>query len=545
MLNKIIVSLREELAPLVRAELRESLEKSVRQELRQEMLAAGLHDSTKASNDTSLEARLAALLDQSSKQVSGVVSECSAKQLASLSLGLEQIAKQITNDLITGSKHEIEPSSTSSELPSLMSNLASEISAKMEQSMDLRLAELRGTLREELEPRIKGELEPQVRAAMHEEVESEKRRLVEEATHQTLLEYLLKKKWKGIGAFLESIPLRMRLEAKEALREILSPEVRWQMLKELREEVKNDENHPISKKIENVLRGDTTYRASLISRMLDNLHGQIANDPMHPILRSAIADLRADATVREVAIAKLKSELAPDIRKELRESLKTEVRETLENQMLVPVLLGADGNLEGTVAGVLRKNLSVCVNDMRDTILDEIWELATTAILESLGAALMPVDGDGELLMERAMEAATKVYKPKSADARLKLSSAVSAILNVIEPGSSEHAEERWWFFARMAQELIDDRLIPSTFKSSRKLDIPEGFFRAVKTHTCDASKNVIQPGDFYVVVRGLRIALPLTQESAEELVRRSAANEIPEDDDTVAPPWNGVPFSP
>ena len=505
MLKKIIDSLREELAPLVRAELRASLESPVRQELRQELLAAGLHATAETATDSSLEHRLAILSEQSSKQVSEVVRECSARQLASLTLGLEQITKEIGEGLKTFSKQETEPPSAPSLEPYLLANPGDALSAKMEQSMDLRLAKLRVSLREELEPRIRQELEPQLRAELQEEVEAEKRRLIEAATNQRLVEYLLEKNWEGMGALIEGLPPRIRLEAKSVLREILKPEVRELMLEELRGEVRADASHPIRRKIED--------------------------------------ELRRDAKLREVVAASLKSELVIPIRKELQESLEPEVREVLENQMLMPVLLGADGNLEGTVAGVLRKNLAVCVNDMRETILDEIWELATTAILESLGASAFPSDAEGEPLLESAIQAATEIFKPKGADATLNLSLAVTAAVNVIDPGRSEGAEERWWRFARMAQELIDDRLLPRSFKVSRKLGIPEGFFRAVKAHTCDATKAVIQPGDFYVVARGVCVALPLTQETAEELVRRSAANDIPPDDDALEPPWSGIPF--
>jgi hypothetical protein len=724
MLQKIIARLRQEMTPLVRAELRASLEDSVRQELRREMLAAGTDNTTEASPARSLEKGLSALLDQSMQQnlavqkaittvrecsaahisilrhgleqlgnkindtqnatlshqrstaqsiedlpealtdqsfqqatslqnAIAVVRECSEAHISILRHGLEQLGNKITsaqtsahhaespqrNSIgpsledrlvnltyqsqeqadslqnaiavvrecsaaqISAFRHELQqiaaqfttaaknppepPPIASSAFPGLAENVASELSAKMEQAMNLRVAEHLDSLREEHEQRILKEMEPPLRAKILEEVETEKQRLIEAATNQSLLEYLKARQWDGLGVFIDSLPPRLRIEAKSVLRETLKPEftallleelrneiladedhpiriraeqdlrgeakaqvmrelgpeIREQLLQELRKEVQSDENHPIRRQAELDLSSDKYFHEQLAASLAEKLHAQARDNVEHPINQMVATQLRSDPKFREIVASRLKSELALTVRKELRESLAPEVREALETQMLTPVLLNLNGEIEGSVAGILRRNMSACVDDLRETILDEIWQLVTTAMLESLGAAMLPFNSEGHPLSELALQAAIEVYKPRGDEARERLSSAVTAAVNMVHPGLFDKGEDPWIRFARIAQEVIDDRLIPSSFHQSRNLGIPDGFFRAVKTHRCHATKELIQPGDFYVVVRGRRIGLPLTGRIAEKLVEDTAANELLKDDTAIPPPWDGFPF--
>lgn len=656
MLQKIIARLRQEMTPLVRAELRVSLEDSVRQELRREMLAAGTDDTTEASPARSLEKSLSALLDQSMHQNLSVqkaittVRECSDAHISILRYGLEQLENKITSAQtsaqhaespqcnstgpsledrlvnltyqsleqadslqnaiavvrecsdaqISAFRHELQqiaaqittaakdhpepPPIASSAFPGLAENVASELSARMEQAMNLRVAEHLDSLREEHEQRILKEMEPPLRAKILEEVETEKQRLIEAATNQSLLEYLQARQWDGLGVFIDSLPPRLRIEAKSVLRETLKPEFtallleelrneiladedhpirlradqdlrdeakaqfirelgpefRDQLLQELREEVQSDENHPIRRQAELDLSADKYFQEQLAASLAEKLPAQARDNVEHPINQMAATQLRSDPKFRETVASRLKSELTLTVRKELRESLAPEVREALEQQLRIPVLLSMNGQIEGTVAGVLRSNLSAAVKQVRESILDETWQLTTTAILESLAAVLMPLNPDEGPLQELADDDVVDGYEDSE-----ELASAVTDAVSVVHPELFEDSDDPWARFARIAQAFIDDRLIPSPLPHSRKLSIPDGFFRALKGYKCDATNELIQPGDFYVAVRGLRIALPLTEEVAEELVERTAAHQLPADDTAIPPPWNGLPSYP
>jgi hypothetical protein len=72
---------------------------------------------------------------------------------------------------------------------------------------------------------------------------------------------------------------------------------------------------------------------------------------------------------------------------------------------------------------------------------------------------------------------------------------------------------------------------------------LSDGFFRAVKANQCDLTRSTIQLGDYFVAFRGIRIELPVAQNTVDGLVEKTSHNGWNHPNESIEAPWRLLPF--
>ena len=594
-------SLRMELEPIIRKELRIELLLKSSSLNDEECSIASVHKKIKS---------LSKLIEDKSKASTSETRTESEKITSTLSQAVALILKRLNSTYdqkpswlpeLSGNESKTDYSEQmatcfESYIAEHSSLIAEKISKNIDDSTQSRLDKINDRLRSELEPKISQELRDNLKNEIAEQLKSETDALLRELENETLIDYFKKRGWSEIGSFIDHLPISLRLEAKSALRNVLMPEIKRELCQEMRElfvadpshvsfqgslvseakeivikalnpvlesriegriytEIKEDENHPIFLKVLAKLTEEKSIRKIASDQATENIQRklkiEISNDVHHPIRKLIIEQIRGDSSIQRKIENEIKMEtsnlLRKELRKELRNELEPKVRDQLEREMLMPILVNLEGNIEGTVASVLRRNLTECVDGLRESIKDEVWKITVQSIAEAMAASITPPDYDEEDHLsdriDQALELAMKVYEPKSAAARHRFANALTTVLRSLEIGPTESQTDKWARYQMKACEIIDDRLLPSKYAVQRDLQIPDGFFRAVKANQCDLTRSTIQPGDYFVAFRGIRIGLPIAQNTADGLVEKTQQNGWDHPNESIEAPWRGLPF--
>jgi hypothetical protein len=320
-----------------------------------------------------------------------------------------------------------------------------------------------------------------------------------------------------IETLREEMTVAIRAELEPGIREEITARVRSEREQRLAQEVELEKVRLTRAfreglLLEHVRSRDIDAVRSLVARQLKpeveaGLKTTLRDEAFNRLLtelRDGVEQQHAARLTSELR-SKLESEMVPQVRAELSRKLELGIRNELiakltprveaqlAQQLRMPLLISM-GAIDATVAGVLRKNMSGMSAELRELILDEIWAKVTGAILGAFAAA-------------------------------------------------SELKEEEWESYLEKARELIDDR-IQGTFRAKRrKLRDPDGFYRAIEDRVCSRTGEAILPGDYYLVIRGRPIGLPLVESLAEELVEDQGEGDADTDADEIEPPYDGVPW--
>lgn len=435
MFGRFITSLRQELTPLVEARLREELEPKIRAEIEAEARNQAQRD---------LESELLRRSEAARREM-----EQSLRAHAST---IDRTLGALSSDARTAFAGIFDSAG------------AAEVRERLLRDLNLLVATRIESLRADLAVSIRRELEPGIRQGIIESLRAEVR---EEMRAQTEAE-----RDRLLGIFREGLILQHVTEQE-------TDQIRTRVAHALRPEV--------------TTRLRIELRADVFRALLVELRAGVEQLHTERLISELQARLESDLV--PVVSAELSRKLEAGVRAELMTKLAPDVEAKLSQQLLMPLLLSKDGTVDSTVAGVLRQNMFGMSAELRELVLDEIWEKVSTAIV-----------------------------------------GAVAAVADI--------NEEDWNRYLENARELIDDRIQGSFRPKRRHLAPPDGFYRAVNTGHCGRTGDLIEPGECYVVFRGKTLALPLMPELADELVSETAlGNRDASPESGVPPPWDGLPW--
>ena len=435
MIGRFISSLRRELAPLVEAKLREELTPKI-------------YAAIEAEARNRVQMEIHADFQQRSESARREMEQVFRAHASAIDRTLGSLA----SDAKTAFAGIFDSSG------------AGEVRERILREVNLLVATRIETLRSELAISIRTELEPGIQAAIANKLRDEIR---EELDAKTEAE-----RKRLLGIFREGLILQYVTEYEaENIRsravQTMRPEVEMELRKELRDEV---------------------FR-SLLTELRQNIE-EHHTAPLISELRS-----RLKSELMPLVHAELSVELKMGVRNELIVMLTPGVEAKLTQQLRMPLLLSKDGTMDSTVAGVLRQNMLGMSAELREQILDEIWESVSSAMVGGVAAV-------------------------------------------------AEFDEEDWDHYLTKARDLIDDRIQGSFRPKRRHLAQPDGFYRAVNTGKCSRTGDAIDPGDYFLVFHGNTVALPLMAAHAKELVEETVSGTISELPGTeVPPPWDGLPW--
>lgn len=435
MIERLLLPLREELRPLVEAKLREELTSKVRAEIECEM---------RESAQRELGAELRQKADAATSQVGNVF----AVQMTAIDETLQRIA--------LNAKTSFESIFDSSGQAALRDRVMTSLNQLVATRIESLRENMKDSLRSELEPTIREEITAQALLekdkALAREVEVEKDRLTKAFREGLILEHV---RTQEIDAMRAHVTRQMSPEVEADLKASLRDGAINQLRIELRDHFEKSET------------------GRLTSELRSKLEAELA-----PQIR-----------------LELISKFEWSIRKELLEKFAPEVEARLAKELRIPLLLAMDGSIEATIGGVLKQNLAAMRDDLRELVLDEIWEKVTGAILGAYAAV-------------------------------------------------ADFKEPEWRRYLQRARELIDDRILGSFPSKRRKLAYPDGFYRAVEKLVCTRTKEAILPGDYFLVFRGHPIGLPLSERVAWDLSKNGNAEDEESDLDLIEPPYDGLPWA-
>jgi hypothetical protein len=214
----------------------------------------------------------------------------------------------------------------------------------------------------------------------------------------------------------------------------------------------------------------------------------------------------------------VEEKLTPQVQDELRQKLKPEVEAQLARELSLPVVQNVSGRNKASIAAVIQQHLETCKDQLHEQVIQKIWLQLSSAIVEAFGAASTLDDDSLDDAMIAALDAHETVmlgtFDPRE-DASVGINSedgvrkAVEAALTSLG-FMSNCGREHWQWYCSRAKAFIDKRVFQSS-DSSESMNPIDGFYRAIQSYTCDRTGRQIEPGDFYLVFGGLRIALPMT----------------------------------
>jgi hypothetical protein len=378
--------------------------------------------------------------------------------------------------------------------------LADRVAAKLDELATARIENLRQVLSNQIEPEIRRDLLEKIKPEIAEHLKVQKQHLETAAEEHILLQYLVEKSGTEVESFYEQLPLRLRIEIKTAIREKLTPSVKEEIKTEIREQLREEE----------------------IPAIQQLLRYELANDP------TFVAEVRGI----------LKRDLTPEVRESLRLELRSSVESRLRQELNLPVFISQHAQNEGTIGMIIQRHIAECDETIRQGVYEETWKTVTTAILEALGATLPLSDEDDEIPLEEARRALGDLDLETS----LKLDRILDTVLSSSKFGNPL-TKSRWERYLFKAKMLIDDRLYQIPAVGRANLQPPSGFFRALNKYTCDRSGEQILPGNYYMVLHGKHIAIPVKADIAKELSEVGNSEENKGEKGEIVPPWSGLPF--
>ena len=462
MLANLIEKLREELRPLVVDSLRRELEPSVREELK-------LNLEVKLKNDiqTTLQDDFNNRVTEQARSYERLLVTLTDEACRTLSCHLGRLVHQ---------------ASEKCPIDFLQSKLVSQI----DQLVQLGVSETR----DKIEASLRSDMEPILRCRLTEEL------TVEIATEvRSALEV---NKAKILEEFRSGLLFQSLEEMeKEVLRDIvcreltvtLGPEIRGKLIKELEPAVRHELKVEVRRELEQSEDLRTAVRHKLAKDIVPEVRRSVEEKLLVEAIRMELegrpeikeaARQRVVVAIQKEVMEDLRRELVHPVRNELVTELSPKVEAKLREELLLSIVVNAEGNVDGTVGGVLRKSMATLSHGLRESVMDELWSTVTGAIAEAIAAA-------GEF--------------------------------------NDEEIEE----YIRLASDLVDDRILPRNMIRPKESDKPDGFYRAIGKTVCSLTKESIEPGDYFIRFKGKQIRLPLDADDAESLKKLSETENFQE----------------
>ena len=450
MLLNIIKQLREELRPLVEDSLRLELEPMVRKDL-------------KAALDLELRGEFQGALQ---KEFENRVEEQSHRYERLLADIGRQTSESISHQLAT----QVEQVAGRFPAEFLEQKLASQIDQLVQLGVTETRSKVEASLRTELEPVFREHLNQQLTTEISREIrghlELEKSKLFEDYKYELLLKSVRE----------SEIEVLRDVVAKE-LTVAMSPEIRFKLINELAPPIRHELRVKVRQEFENSQEFRTSVERKVAKEILPDVFRSIEKKLMIDAIRQ---ELEGRPEIRLAAKEEVKAKIEPELRKsivddlrkvvrrELASSLAPEVEKRLNQELSRAIILDQDGNLDGTVAGVLRKSIPALSVGLRESLLDELWPTIAEAFVEAF---------------------------------------AVVCDLN----------RKEWDLFLRVAEDLVDDRILPKSRQKSLPETKPDGFYRAIKRIRCSLTEKAIKPGQLYFRFKGQEIRVPF---EADETIK-------------------------
>ena len=414
-------ALQEELRPLVEASLRLELEPMVRKDLKA-ALELELRGEFQGALQREFENRVAEQSHRYERLLLDIGRQTSERMSSQLDTQVGQVAARFPAEF-------------------LEKQLASQINQLVQMGVAETRIKVEDSLRSEIEPAVRQHLNQQLTIEISGEIrgnlESEKAKLFEDYKNGLLLQCVRENEMQVLRdvvateltvamtpeirlklinelappirhelrvkvrqEFENSLELRMSVEQKVA-KEIL-PDVFRSIEKELmidairqelegRPEIREAAKQAVVAKFENSEELRKSVEQKVAKKILPDVFLSVEKKLMIDAIRQ---ELEGRPEIRLAAKEEVKAKIEPELRKsivddlrkvvrrELASSLAPEVEKRLNQELSMAIVLDEAGNLDGTVAGVLRKSIPALSVGLRELLVDELWPTIAESFAE-------------------------------------------------------------------------------------------------------------------------------------------------------------------